>query len=169
MPLLSGVQRKGPHLRELYPVERSVLRENHPMPTAEQTLGKLAGAKVIPKLDANSGFWQRKLKDSSTLLTTFIKPWGRYCYTRLPFGISSAPEHFQKSMQKIIKDFPGVGCQMDDIIVYGANQAEHDKRLEAVLTRLQQAKVTLNWQKCEFSKDTVKFSGTTRWQRWDSR
>ena len=49
--------------------------------------------------------------------------------------------------------------QMDDIIVYGANQAEHDERLEAVLTRLQQAKVTLNGEKCEFSKDTVKFLG----------
>ena len=129
------------------------------MPTTEQTLGKLAGAKVISKLDANSGFWQRKLKDSSKLLTTFITPWGRYCYTRLPFGISSAPEHFQKSMQRILEDLPGVECQMDDIIVYGANQAEHDERLEAVLTRLQQAKVTLNGEKCEFSKDTVKFLG----------
>lgn len=36
---------------------------------------------------------------------------------------------------------------MDDIIVYGANQAEHDEKLEAVLTRLQRAKVTLNWEK----------------------
>ena len=41
--------------------------------------------------------------------------------------------------------------------MYGVNQAEHDERLEAVLTRLQRAKVTLNWEKCEFSKDTVKF------------
>ena len=140
-------------------LNKAVLRENHPMPTTEQTLGKLAGAKVISKLDANSGFWQRKLKDSSKLLTTFITPWGRYCYARLPFGISSAPEHFQKSMQRILEDLPGVECQMDDIIVYGANQAEHDERLEAVLTRLQWAKVTLNWEKCEFSKDTVKFLG----------
>lgn len=48
---------------------------------------------------------------------------------------------------------------MDDIIVYGANQAEHDERLEAVLTGLQRARVLLNWEKCEFSKDTVKFLG----------
>lgn len=125
-------------------MNKAVLRENHPMPTTEQTLGKLVGAKVISKLDANSGFWQRKLKDSSKLLTTCITPWGRYCYRRLPFGISSAPEHFQKSMQRILQDLPGVECQMDDIILYGANQAEHDERLEAVLTRLQWAKVTLN-------------------------
>ena len=47
---------------------------------------------------------------------------------------------------------------MDDIIVYGANQAEHDEKLEGVLTKLQRdKKVTLNWEKCEFSKDSVNF------------
>ena len=48
---------------------------------------------------------------------------------------------------------------MDDIIVYGSNQAEHDKRLQAVLIRLQEANITLNWEKCEFSKANVKFLG----------
>ena len=57
-------------------LNKAILRENHPMPTTEQTLGKLTGAKVISKLDANSGFWQRKLKYSSKLLSTFITPWG---------------------------------------------------------------------------------------------
>ena len=126
-------------------LNKAILRENHPMPSTEQTLGKLAGANVISKLDANSGFWQRKLKDSSKLLTTFVTPWGRYCYTRLPFVISSAPEHvdFQKGMQRILKGLLGVEFQME-IIVYGVNQAEHDERLEAVLIRLREANVTLN-------------------------
>lgn len=55
----------------------------HPMPTTGQTLGKLAGAKVIFKLGANNDFWQRKLKDRSKLLTTFITSRGRYCQIRL--------------------------------------------------------------------------------------
>ena len=41
------------------------------MPTTEQTLAKLAGAKVVSKLDTNSGFWQRKLSLKLKLLTTF--------------------------------------------------------------------------------------------------
>ena len=115
-----------------------VLRENHPMPTIEQTLAKLAGAKVVTKLDANSGFWQRRLKEESRLLTTFITPWGRYCYKRLPFGISSAPEHFQKTMQRILDGLEGVECQMDDMLVYGERQEQHGERLTAVLTRLEE-------------------------------
>ena len=60
-------------------------------------------------------------------------------------------------MQRILEGLPGVECQMDDIIMYGTNQAQHNERLEAVLIRLQEAKVMLNGEKCEFSKVTVKF------------
>lgn len=140
-------------------LNKAVQRENHPMPTTEQTLAKLAGAKIVTKLDANSGFWQRKLSKRSKLLTTFITPWGRYCYTRLPFGISSAPEHFQRTMQRILEGLEGVVCQMDDILVHGATIEEHDERLEAVLKRLEEANATLNPEKCLFAQETVSFLG----------
>ena len=62
-------------------------------------------------------------------------------------------------MQRILEGLPGVECQMDDIIMYGTNQAQHNERLEAVLIRLQEAKVMLNGEKCEFLKVTIKFLG----------
>ena len=57
-------------------LNKAVLRENHPMLTTEQTLtlAKLAGAKIVSKLDANCRFWLSKLSLSSRLLTTFITP-----------------------------------------------------------------------------------------------
>lgn len=72
----------------------SVLREAHPLPTVDETLAHLNGASVFSKVDANSGFWQIPLADSTKHLTTFITPYGRYCFNKLPFGISSAPEYF---------------------------------------------------------------------------
>ena len=48
---------------------------------------------------------------------------------------------------------------MDDVLVFGRDQEEHDKRLEAVLRRVQSAGVTLNPSKCEFSKNQIKFLG----------
>ncbi|KAK7889208.1 hypothetical protein WMY93_024768 [Mugilogobius chulae] len=122
------------------------------------TLGQLAGAKVFSKLDAKAGFWQIPLSKESSLLTTFITPFGRYCYNRLCFGLSSAPEHFQKRMQQILEGLEGVVCQMDDILIWGADQKEHDERLRRALTRLRDAGVTLN-DKCEFSKTKIKFLG----------
>ena len=71
---------------DLTKLNEYVQRENHPLPSMDVTLGKLAGAKYFTKLDANSGFWQIKLTEGSKPLTTFITPWGRYCFNVLPYA-----------------------------------------------------------------------------------
>ena len=76
-------------------LNESVLREVHTLPKVEDTLAQIHGAVMFSKVDANFGFWQVLLNDSSKPLTTFITLFGRYHFNKLPFGISSAPEHFQ--------------------------------------------------------------------------
>ena len=144
---------------DLKPLNESVLREVHPIPSVDETLGKLAGATVFTKLDANSGFWQILLSEDSCLLTTFITPFGRFCFNKLPFGISSAPELFQKRMSKLLEGLEGVVCHMDDVLVVGRDQEQHDTRLTKVLERIESAELTLNAAKCEFSRASVKFLG----------
>ncbi len=99
---------------DLKPLNESVL---HPIPKVDEILGQLARATVFSKLDANSGFWQIPLAKESHLLTTFITPTGRYCFNKLPLGISSAPEVFQKRMQNIIEGLDEVLCLIDDVLV----------------------------------------------------
>ena len=144
---------------DLKPLNESVLREVYPLPKVDETLAQLAGATVFSKLDANSGFWQIPLSESSRLLTTFIAPTGRYCFNKLPFGISSFPENFQKRMSNLLDGLPGVLCLMDDVLVFGRDRAEHDERLMAALRRIEAAGVTLNPQKCEFARTSLKFLG----------
>ena len=48
---------------------------------------------------------------------------------------------------------------MDDVLVHGKNQEEHDSRLDAVLDKLKSTGITLNAEKCEFSRSRVKFVG----------
>ena len=141
---------------DLTKLNRSVCRERHILPTVDHILAQLSGAKVFTKLDANAGFWQVKLSKESALLTTFITPFGRFCFNRLPFGITSAPEYFQKRMSDILAGLEGVVCMIDDILIHGSTQEEHDQRLAAVLERLQQAKVTINQS---VSSPKVKFLG----------
>jgi len=121
------------------------------LPSVEQTLAQLGGAIVFSKLDANSGFWQVELTKTSSLLTTFITPFGRYRFNRLPFGITSASEHFQRCMSEVLQGLDGLVCLIDDILIYGKTLAEHDKRLTAVLLKIAEAGITLNEEKCEFS------------------
>lgn len=142
---------------DLKPLNESVLREIHPLPTVEDLLAQMRGAKIFSKLDANSGFWQIPLAESSRLLTTFITPYGRYCFNVLPFGISSAPEYFQKQMNRVLCGLDGVLCLIDDVLVYGNNEGKHKTRLEAVLRRIQNEGVTLNKEKSEVGKRELKF------------
>ena len=97
------------------------------LPSVDHTLGQMAGAKVFSKLDTNCGFHQIPLSENSQRLTTFITPFGRFMYKRLPFGISSGPEFFQREVARILEGLP-VACLMDYIVVYGRNAEEHDQR-----------------------------------------
>ena len=144
---------------DMKPLNENVMREFHPLPAVDETLAQLSGARIFTKLDANSGFWQIPLAQESRPLTTFITPYGRYQFNVLPFGITCAPELFQKRMNVLLKDLDGVLCLMDDVLVYGKSQSEHDERLEAVLKRIEECGMTLNSEKCEFSKTQVKFLG----------
>lgn len=140
-------------------LNKQILRERLIMPTVEENLAKIGGATVFSKLDANSGYWQAPLAPESQHLTTFITPLGRYKFTRLPFGISTAPEFFQREMLRILEGLDGQICHMDDILIFGNDEQDHDRRLNAVLRRLSQAGITLNRKKCELRKGSVKFLG----------
>ncbi|XP_037505811.1 uncharacterized protein K02A2.6 [Rhipicephalus sanguineus] len=137
----------------------SVLRERFPLPSVEQTLALLGEATVFSRLDANSGFHQIPLSPACQDLTTFITPVGRFCFTRLPFGITSAPEYFQKRMSEILSGLTGVVNLMDDILVFGRDQAEHDGNLDTTLKKLASSGITLNRSKCAFSVKEVTFLG----------
>ena len=94
------------------------MKGSTPLPKVNETLAQLSGATIFSKLDANGGFWQIPLNERSRPLTTFISPFGCYWFNKLPFGILSAPELFQKRMSTILKGLEGVVCQMDDVLHY---------------------------------------------------
>ena len=81
---------------DLRKLNEAVKRERYTLPTLEDVTQMLAGAKVFSKLDESIGYWQVPLHPDSSRLTTFITRSGRFCFRRLPFGITSAPEMFQK-------------------------------------------------------------------------
>ena len=81
----------------------AVRREQLMLPSLDDIAPKLAHSKVFSTLDAACGFWQIPLDENSQLMTTFITPFGRYAFRRLPFGISSAPEIFQRKCRHLLR------------------------------------------------------------------
>ena len=141
------------------PLNENVMGEFHPLPAINGTFAQLLDTQIFTKLNANNGFWQIPLAKELRHCTAFITPFDRYQFNTLPFGITSTPELFQKCMNALLSDQRSVLCLMDDVLVYGQNQSEHDKRLEVVLKPIKAAGMTLNSDKCEVSKMQLKFLG----------
>ena len=87
--------------------------------------------------------------------TTFGTPWGRYRWLRMPFGISPAPEEFQRRLDQALAGLNGCKVIADDIFVFGcgANHEEavrdHDEKLIALLQRCRDKDVKLNTGKLQ--------------------
>ena len=144
---------------DLGKLSKCIVRERFIIPSIDEMLPKLAGSKFFTTLDAHSGFYQILLDEESRNLTTFITPLGRFRFCRLPFGISSATERFQRTMSSILKDIPGVIVYVDDILVHGAMEVEHNKRLSQVLHALTDAGVKLNQSKCKYKQSSLDYFG----------
>ncbi|XP_064470230.1 uncharacterized protein K02A2.6-like [Ornithodoros turicata] len=119
-------------------LNKCVQREYHPIPSVEPLLATLGQAQYFSRLDAYSGFYQ---------------------FNRLPFGISCAPEHFQRMIHQLTGGLDGIVCHIDDILVWGKTREEHDNRLHEVLKRLKEKGLTLNRKKCVFAQETITFLG----------
>ena len=76
-----------------------------------------------------------KLDDEWKLLATFNTPYGRYCFRRLPFGVVSALDVFQKKVDQTFEGLPGFVAIADDIVVFGKTEAEHDEHLDNIMKR----------------------------------
>ena len=138
---------------------KAVERERHVIPTVEETLAEMNGSTVFSKLDLKWGFHQLELAEESRPITTFSTHCGLYRYKRLNFGITSAPEVYQHTIQQVLQGCEGATNISDDIVVHGRSVAEHDQRLEKVLQRLEECGLTLNADKCMFRLPQLEFMG----------
>ncbi|KXJ69880.1 hypothetical protein RP20_CCG025541 [Aedes albopictus] len=140
-------------------------RPHYQMPTIDELLPELSNAKVFTTVDAKCGFWQVRLDEESSKLTTFWTPFGRYRWVRMPFGISPAPEIFQKKLHEAINGLRNVKALADDVLIYGCGETleeaihDHDANLDAFLKRMQERGVKLNGDKINLCQERVKFFG----------
>ncbi|CAL9702160.1 unnamed protein product [Knipowitschia caucasica] len=130
-PLVVGRKRKG-GIRlciDLREPNKSVIMDCYPLPHMEDLFAELSGATHYSQIDLSSAYHQLPLHPESRKLTAFITHDGLFQFTRVPFGLASAPSAFQKMMETILEGLPGVQYYLDDIVVYGASKEEHELRL----------------------------------------
>lgn len=137
----------------------AIQRENYPLPTFDSFMTKLRNAKYFSRLDLESAYHQLELDAESRPITTFITHKGIFRYKRLMFGVNSAPEIFQRIFEAILAPCQNCLNYLDDIIVYGSTENEHDHCLNNVMQVLNTHNVLLNKSKCLFKVQELEFLG----------
>ena len=137
-------------------LNKAVRRNHYPTPTLEDITPKLPKARLYSVVDAKDGFLQVELEEESSFLTTFWTPFGRYRWLRMPFGISSAPEEFQRRLDNVLEGLSNVAVIADDIVIFGTGDTiedatrSHDEALTALLQRCKDKNLKLNKKKLKF-------------------
>lgn len=140
-------------------LNKNIKRRIYPMKTVEEVAAKTHGSKFFTKLDCEKGFWQIKVTERTSKYLTFSTPWGRFKYLRMPFGISSAPEVFAEVMNRTLEGIDRCEVVMDDTFLHAPTLKELRETTKTVIKRLTDAGFTLNKEKCEYEKTSVKFLG----------
>ncbi|XP_062541275.1 uncharacterized protein K02A2.6-like [Armigeres subalbatus] len=118
---------------DLRRVNQAVVREHFPMPVVDEYLARLGKGKIWSKLDIREAFHQVELSEESRDATTFITNRGLFRFKRLPFGLVTAPEIFQRIMEEMLTGCEGTFWYLDDVIIEGETKEIHDINLKKVV------------------------------------
>ena len=133
--------------------------DQYPLPKPEDLFATLAGGKKFTKLDLSQAYQQLTLDKESRKYVTINTHKGLYQYTRLPFGVASAPAIFQRLMDTILQNIPNVICYIDDILVTGKDDQDHLCNLASVFKQLQKYNIHIKKAKCEILQNSVEYLG----------
>ena len=130
------------------------------MPRIDEVLEGVGQASFISKLDLTKGYYQITVQETAIEKTSFICHWGRFEFTRMPFGVKNASAVFQELMQRVLHDTTNYAMPyMDDVVIYSQTWDEHVVHIKEVLNRLRAARLTVNPSKCVWGGRTMTFLG----------
>jgi hypothetical protein len=124
----------------------------YPLPRIDQIVDSTAGCETLSFLDAYSRYHQIRMKESDQLATSFITPFGMYCYITMPFGLRNAGATYQRCMNHVFGEHIGrtVEAYVNDIVVKTRKASDLLSDLETTFKCLKPKGVKLNPEKCVF-------------------
>ena len=158
------VQKKDGSLRlcvDYRGLNEITIKNRHPLPLVQESLDRLAGAKIYTKLDLKDAYHRIRIKSGDEWKTAFRTRYGHYEYCVMPFGLANAPATFQAYINRALSDVLDVFVvvYLDDILIYSNDEKQHRRHVKEVLARLRQYKLYAKRSKCLFHTKIVEFLG----------
>lgn len=138
------------------------VKDSYPLPLIDSILSKLGECNYMTSIDLSKAFWNLPLEKSSRPKTAFqVHGKGLFQFKVMPFGLCNSPKTLQRLMDRILgPEFePHVFTYLDDIILVSKDFEAHLRLLREVCARLKAAKLAVNFDKCQFCRDSLSFLG----------
>lgn len=137
----------------------NLIVDEYPLPTLDTLFSSMSGGDKFTKLDLQQAYLQMEVHPEDRKYLTLSTPKGLYRSTRLMYGVASAPAIWQREIENILKDIPGVSVFLDDIKITGPDDDTHFQRLEEVFSRLAKYNIRINYEKCQFFTKQIEYCG----------
>jgi hypothetical protein len=136
-------------------------KDPFPLPRINQVIDSTAGCELLSFVDAYSGFHQIPLYEPDQIKTSFITPYGAYCYLTMPFGLRNAGATYQRCMQKCLHDQidKNVQVYVDNVIIKTKESKTLIDDLRETCANLRRFRMKLNPAKCTFGVPPGKLLG----------
>jgi len=139
-----------------------MVKNKYPLPLISELVSQLRGARYFTKLDVRWGFNNVRIKPGDEWKAVFQTNRGLFEPLVMFFGMTNSPATFQTMMNDIFQDLIAEGIMvvyLDDILIFTGMKEEHAKAIRQMLQVLQEHKLFLHPEKCEFCKERIEYLG----------
>lgn len=140
-------------------LNKTTVDDAYPMPHIHDCNLEIHGCKIFSKLDLVKAYNQIPVNEEDTHKTAVATPIGLFEWLRMPFGLCTAAQTFQRFIDEVLADIPGVFAYQDDVVVFSKTRKEHYLTLREVLQRFNEYGVIINAQKCGLAKERISILG----------
>ncbi|GKT13279.1 hypothetical protein ADUPG1_010240 [Aduncisulcus paluster] len=140
-------------------LNEKVQTDTFPIPLQADLFQRLQKAKYFSQIDLKNGYHNIAMAKGSEKLSAFAVPWGVYEWRVMPFGIKTAPSHFQRVMERLFGHLEGCVCYLDDLLIMAETKEDIITRTKEVVRILKEKNLIVNVKKSHFGYKRVKYLG----------
>ena len=131
-------------------LNKQTIPDKYAIPLLTGFVDFMSGATIFSTLNMNESYRQIEVAEEDRRKTAILIPFGSYSFKKIPMGLTTAGNAFQRFMNEILRELDFVYVYIDDILIFSKSCEEHLARLAQVFARLNHYELILNKNKCEF-------------------
>jgi len=142
-------------------LNKAPVKNRYPLPLISEMLDHVREARIFTKLDLGGAYYPIRIKEGDESKMAFRTCYGQFTYQVIPFGLTNTPATFQSYSDDRLRPYIDNFAvhYLDDILIYSANEKEHEENMRQVLQRLKEFGLYCKAEKCQFGVSDVGFLG----------